>query len=204
MASGSNRQVLESSVSDGRLNELLDAARDGSSSQLGRLLDAFRPALTQIADAQLGQRIRRRFSKSDLVQDTMLTAAKQFVDFRGTSAAEFQNWLYGLLHSRLVDGLRRHQQSEKRRQDLEVEQTSLSSLEDLSETPSALASLNEDARRLMEALQILPEDSQQIIRMRYLEDCTFEDIAAELDVSLSTVWRRFQEAAEILQARLQE
>lgn len=203
MTNDSNRQSLESTFSESTLNELLDAARQGSSSELGRLLDSFRPALTQMAEEKLGQRIRRRMSMSDLVQDTMLTAAKQFADFRGASPVEFQRWLHELFHSRLVDGLRRHQQAEKRRQNLELEQISLSGLKDSGETPSALASLNEDARRLLEALQVLPEDSQQIIRMRYLEDCTFEKIAADLNVSLSTVWRRFQEAAEMLHSKLQ-
>lgn len=192
----------EGSHADQELDALLLAAKGGSSLHLGRLLDSFRPALIQLADGQLGQRIRRRMSTSDLVQETLLTACDQFVDFRGVSPAEFQNWLLELFHSRLIDGLRRHQQAEKRRQNLEAEDTSLSSLEDSSETPSKLASLNEDARRLVEALQTLPEDAQQLIRMRYLEDRTFEDIAAELKLSLSTVWRRFQEVTSELHNKL--
>jgi len=195
--------LLECAVSDSIFCEYLRSAKSGSSSGLGRMLESFRPALMEMAADRLGLRVRRRMSSSDLVQDTLLTAGKQFESFRGETLTEFRNWLKELFHSRLVDGLRRHQQAEMRRQGLEEEGASISSLEGEEDSPSRVARLNEDATRLINAMDDLPADQRTIIQMRYVEDKTFEDIAAELSMSVATVWRRFQEATESLHIRLQ-
>jgi RNA polymerase sigma-70 factor (ECF subfamily) len=194
---------MECAVSDSMFREYLLSAKSGSSSGLGRMLESFRPALMEMAADRLGLRVRRRMSSSDLVQDTLLTAGKQFESFRGESLTEFRNWLKELFHSRLVDGLRRHQQAEMRRQGLEEEDASISSLKAEEESPSRVARLNEDATRLINAMDELPADQRTIIQMRYVEDKTFEDIAAALSMPVATVWRRFQEATESLHIRLQ-
>jgi|GEM_PF-687031 len=197
-----DKNGLDSSASDSHLNLFLNAAKEGSQSGLGRLLEAFRPSLMLMADQNLEQRLRRRMSSSDVVQDTMLTAGKQFESFRGTTSGEFREWLLELFHSRLVDGIRRHQVAEIRRQSLEDEQLSLSDLLSREETPSVAARLNEDATLLLKALEALPTHLQRVIHLRYLENRTFEEIAAETSVSVATVWRQFQEAVEALQKQL--
>ncbi len=193
---------LDSSASDSHLTLFLNAAKERSQSGLGRLLEAFRPSLIMMADQNLEQRLRRRMSSSDVVQDTMLTAGKQFESFRGTTSGEFREWLLELFHSRLVDGIRRHQVAEIRRQSLEDEQLSLSDLLSREETPSVVARLNEDATLLLKALEALPTNLQRVIHLRYLENRTFEEIASQTNVSVATVWRRFQEAVEALQKLL--
>ena len=198
-----DRNGLESTASDSDLACFLQMARDGSNSGLGQLLESFRPALMEIADQKLGQRLRRRMSLSDLVQDTMLTAGKQFESFAGNTSSEFKNWLRELFHSRLVDGLRRHQVAEKRRQELEDDKASVNSLADPAPSPSGIAALHEDASVLLQSLQQLPADYQKIIHLRYLQNRTFEEISTELAMPLSTVWHRFHEAVEALQFLVQ-
>lgn len=194
---------LASSASDSDLAHFLQKARNGSNSGLGELLESFRPALMEIADQKLGQRFRRRMSLSDLIQDTMMTAGKQFELFEGDTANEFRNWLRELFHSRLVDGLRRHQVAEKRRLGREDEKTSVSELEDPAASPSAIAALHEDASLLLQSLQKLPAQYQKIIHLRYLQNLTFEQISRELEMPLSTVFYRFHEAVEALQLLVQ-
>jgi RNA polymerase sigma-70 factor (ECF subfamily) len=194
---------LECLLSETKFNEYMSVAKQGSRSGLGNLLEAFRPALIDMAEQKLGGRIRRRMSSSDLVQDTLLTAGNQFESFRGSSLPEFQQWLRELFHSRLIDGLRRHQIAEKRRQDSEDEYLSLSSLTSQNDTPSVLVSRQEEATRILEALENLSDEHQRVIQLRYIENLTFEAIAEHLNVSVATVWRRFHEAVESLQRRLQ-
>lgn len=194
---------LDSSASDSDLARYLNAAKDGSLSGLGQLLDSFRPALMEIADQKVGQRLRRRMSLSDLVQDTMLTAGKQFASFDGNTSSEFRQWLRELFHSRLVDGLRRHQVAEKRRQDLEDEKASVNEIADQAPSASRVAALQEDADLLLHSLQQLTVDSQKIIHLRYLQNRTFEEISTELNMPLSTVWHRFHEAVVALQLLMQ-
>ena len=189
---------FECSVSDSVFSEYMTMARNGSSTALGAMLESFRPSLTELAEARLGVRVRRRMSSSDLVQDTMLTAGQQFEQFRGDSLTEFRRWLIELFQSRLVDGLRRHQLAEKRSQNHEDENPSLSGIQALEVSPAELAELKEEADHLLQAISFLPHEQQAIIRLRYMENHTFEEIAVQLGNSVPTVWRRFQEATETL------
>src|SRR5436190_9018052 len=76
---------------------LLSGARDGDEQQLGKLLTLYRNYLTILASTQLDARLRRRFSPSDLVQEALLGAYRDFPKFRGTSERELLAWLRQIL-----------------------------------------------------------------------------------------------------------
>src|SRR4051812_43409404 len=76
---------------------LLREARDGNEQQLGRLLTLYRNYLTILATTQLDARLRRRISPSDLVQEAMLGAYRDFLKFRGSSERELLAWLRQIL-----------------------------------------------------------------------------------------------------------
>jgi len=77
--------------------ELLLTARGGDEQQLGRLLQLYRNYLTILATTQLDARLRRRISPSDLVQEAMLGAYRDFAQFRGVSERELLGWLRQIL-----------------------------------------------------------------------------------------------------------
>ena len=181
---------------------IIERARESSGSQLGELLEYFRPHLKSFADRSVGTKLRRRMSPSDLVQDTMLSATGQFHSFRGQTELELQAWLMELMRSRLVDGLRRHKFAERRRIDREVP-CSGSKIADASPTPVQLAAARDDAQDLLKIIEQLSPESQQIVRMRYLENHSFESIAQTMGMSLTTVWRHWASALERIKLRLQ-
>ncbi len=53
--------------------------------------------LTILASTQLDKRLQRRLSPSDLVQDTLLAAQRDFPDFRGQCERELLGWLRQIL-----------------------------------------------------------------------------------------------------------
>ena len=181
---------------------ILESARDDEGSHLGELLERFRPQLKSFADRSVGAKLRRRMSPSDLVQDTMLSATGQFHSFRGQSEAELKAWLMELIRSRLADGLRRHKFAERRRIDREVS-CSGSNIADASPTPVQLATARDDAQDLLNIIEQLSPESQQIVRLRYLENHSFESIAQTMGMSLTTVWRHWATALERIKLRLQ-
>ena len=61
-----------------RVEELIGAARRGEKDQLGRLLQFYFNYLTVLASTQLDNRLRRRVNPSDLVQETLLAAHRDF------------------------------------------------------------------------------------------------------------------------------
>lgn len=183
---------------------LIEKSRAGSISSLGTLLEIFRPDLSKRAKSDLNAELQRRMSMSDLVQETMLTACCRFREFRGNTFLELEAWLIRILKTRLIDGIRRHQVAESRRQRQELPAAVLGEIADDGLSPSGLLMLQEEAVMLLEAVQKLPEESQQLIHMRYVENETFESIALKLNVPLSTVWRRFRESTLALHQSLQQ
>jgi RNA polymerase sigma-70 factor (ECF subfamily) len=76
---------------------LLERARRREVEPLGGLLQLYRNYLTILATTQLDPRLRRRMSPSDLVQETMLAACRDFDQFRGVSERELLAWLRQIL-----------------------------------------------------------------------------------------------------------
>jgi len=191
----------DDSAPEATVEALIADARVGSDEQLGDLLQMFQPELTRLADEHIGAQLKRRMSTSDLVQETLLSANQQFSSFRGQSAQEFRCWLKDVFFSRLVDGIRRHRNAECRTVTRE-EPGEHRPQPDPGESPSTLTSMNEEARRLLEALDDLPGELQDVVRMRYLDDMTFEAMAERSEVSVATVWRRWEDAVQRLRLNL--
>jgi RNA polymerase sigma-70 factor (ECF subfamily) len=83
--------------------ELLRRARGGDRAALGRLLEGVGPMLLRQARGALDQRLRARMGASDLVQSSLLEAARDFGSFAGRTAAELRGWLRGILRRNLLD-----------------------------------------------------------------------------------------------------
>ena len=102
------------SASQTTTGRLLDAAREGKEECLGRLLQLYCNYLKLMAMAQLDQKLRARMSPSDVVQETLFEAHRDFAQFRGSSEAEFLAWLRRILVNNLARVVERHVLAEKR------------------------------------------------------------------------------------------
>src|SRR5262249_1313717 len=81
----------------------LAAARTGSTDALGRLLDEYRPYLLGIANEEFDADLRARGGPSDLVQESLMEASRDFANFRGRQQEELLAWLRGILRNNLAD-----------------------------------------------------------------------------------------------------
>jgi RNA polymerase sigma-70 factor (ECF subfamily) len=171
---------------------LLEAKRGGTVEQ-GKLLSLYSNYLKILAQTQLDRRIRRRVSASDLVQETMLEAHRDFSDFRGVTTAEFVGWLRRILVHNLIRVTEKHLQTDKRdvrrevyihRLHASIEQSN-SRLEHVlvghHESPSSALGRHERMRLLADAMAKLPKDHRQIILMRHIEGLPFAEIATQMD-----------------------
>src|SRR4029078_865591 len=86
--SGQRRSDKLSSASSSRSsgNALIRRAGRGSKSSVGSLLEHYRIYLVVLAPTQIEKRLQPRVSPSDVVQETMLRAHKNFAQFRGNNA----------------------------------------------------------------------------------------------------------------------
>jgi RNA polymerase sigma-70 factor (ECF subfamily) len=159
----------------------LHRARQGDRSALGELLESFRPYLRCIVRAWEGGRLQGKMSESDLVQDGLLEAHRSFDTFRGTTVEELAGWLRQIVARTTGHALRAHLETAKRDAAREQSLDGLSSaVADSADTPGTQAIRHEQAAQLAAALSRLPEDMQQVLLARHLENVSYEVLAERL------------------------
>lgn len=182
--------------------ELLARAKAEGGEQFGQLLELYRDYLRLLASLEIGQRLQLKMDSSDLVQETMLKAHKDFHGFRGTSEAEFAAWLRKVLISVLCGALRKYLGTQKRDIRLEralqadIERSSLllgRGFADPHSSPSQQASKREQSVLVASALGRLPKDYRDVLILRHINDLTFPEISRQMGRSLDSVeklWMR--------------
>lgn len=163
---------------------LLAQARAGDQQALGRLLEEYREYLRLLARPRVGRNLQVRLDPSDLVQDALFEAHRDFRQFLGGTEAELTAWLRRILVRNLTDQLKHHQSQKRdygREQSLEVlVQQAHEALAAPLSTPSGQAVRREQAVVLASALARLPEDYREVITRRHLEGQSFDAIAMAL------------------------
>ena len=101
--------------------ELLARAANEDGEALGQLLGLYRDYLRLLAGLEIGRRLQVKLDASDLVQETMMEAHKDFGTFRGASEAELVAWLRQIMASVLCGQLRKYLGTQKR--DIRLERT---------------------------------------------------------------------------------
>ncbi|WP_145389303.1 sigma-70 family RNA polymerase sigma factor [Stieleria neptunia] len=179
--------------------EKLDLARGGDAESLGELLTLYRNYLTILATTQLDHRLRRRMSPSDLVQETMLAAHRDFQTFRGGSEGELLAWLRQILVNSLRNAIDTHLNAQKRdlRRDVSIDRVSqaldnsaanfANVLADRGPSPSEPMRKQEKSVALANQLSKLRPEYRDVIVLRILQGLSFNEIAERLDRKPGTV-----------------
>lgn len=175
-----------------RIDQLLHAARAAGGDALGQLLQVYRNYLTILATTQLDRRLQRRVSPSDLVQEAMLAAHRDFQQFRGQSEREFIAWLRQILIHCWHHAIEQHVRSRKRDVRCEVaiervnsalDQSALALAEiaiDPGPSPSAALARRENAVAIADLLARLKPEYRDVIVLRNLQGLSFDEIAERL------------------------
>jgi len=174
---------------DTSVRTLLSQARDGNAMTLGRLLQLYRNYLTILATAQLDTRLRRRLSPSDLVQECMLGAFRDFSQFCGSTERELLAWLRRILIHCLHHAYERHIRAGRRdlRREISLDEINRSldrsaarlrrDFGDQEASPSAPTHERERAVEMADKLAVLRPDYRDVIVLRNLQGLSFEEIA---------------------------
>ena len=199
----------EKLVGEGDIARWLAAARRGSREALGRVLEACRPYLLQVANEEIDSDLRGKVGASDLVQETFLEAQRDFAGFHSRSEEELLAWLRQILCNNLANLTRQYCQTAKRHVHREVLLAD-APLEELVEpltdhvaSPSAQARERERDEALERALLQLPEAQQQVIRLRNYERLSFEEAGRRMGRSAEAARKLWGRAVERLQQILE-
>lgn len=163
-------------------------------------LGSLRPWLKLVAERELPAVLRGRVEASDIVQQTLLDAWRAMQGFRGTTQAERLAWLRMILRRVVLQQGRSRFGTQKRcgerlRSELALTDSRIELLAGGEQpTPPEQAAANEAALLLAQALEALPAEDQQFIRLRHFDELSHEEIATRLGCSGATVRMRWVRA----------
>jgi RNA polymerase sigma-70 factor (ECF subfamily) len=195
------------------ISELIQRCRNGEQAARDELFHRYRHYLWVLAQAQLGRHLRAKCDPSDLVQQTLLEAHRDFVHFAGNHEGELLAWMRQILAHNLFNETRRFA-AQQRNAAREVSLDQLrAGLEHSSvvlgrclaanvETPSQAASQREAAVRLADTLARLPEDYRTVLLLRVFEGLPAEEVAERMDRSAGAVRMLQLRALTALRAEL--
>ena len=182
----------------GRPSDLIRRCRAGEAAAREQLFDRYYHYLHVLAQAQLGRQLRAKCTASDLVQQTLLEAHRDFAAFQGEHEPELLAWLRRILAHNLFNEARHfaaRQRDAAREVSLEQVQAGIDRssvalgrcLAAGGPSPSQLASKRESAVRLADALARLPEDYQTVLLLRVFEELPAEEVAQRMGRSAGAV-----------------
>ena len=200
-AAGYEAQMDQSLPSEDRMTvceveQLLGDARQGSREPL---LQLYRNYLNILATTQLDRRLRQRVSASDLVQEAMLAAHRDFGKFRGGTEREFLAWLRQILIHCLHHAVETHVKAQRRdvRCEISLDQAGLALdcsavnlehvLADPGPSPSSPARQRERAVALADQLAKLRPEYREVIVLRNLQGLSFEEIAQRMNRKVGAI-----------------
>lgn len=168
------------------------------------------PASLLVAiECRMGRFLRERMTAEDILQDVLCLAWRERRRFEWRGRRAFRAWLLTLIDNRIRDA-RRHEEAQRRGGGAET--VPFSALRHPgsngssgsrtptpidSTTPSRLAIYSERAAAMRAALNALPEELREVVRLRLFEQQPFDEIAALLRLGVGAVAHRFRKGVEI-------
>ncbi len=180
-------------------DELVAAARAGSADAIEALLDKYQQrifgfGLRMCGDAE---------DAKEVLQDTLLAAARNVKDFRGGSS--LSTWLYTIARSFCIKRRRRTKYAPAEELSLDALDAALPAA---GLAPDEIASQREVRRALAGVIESLAPDSREVLVLRDIEGLTAPEVAEITGTSLEAVKSRLHRARasvrELLAARLGE
>ena len=177
---------------------------------LNNYLSGDRSAISELIERH-SQRVRNYIGMmvkdddiaNDIFQETFIKAVKVIDEGRYTDSGKFLSWVLRIAHNRVLDHFRREKAS---RQINEAEAGydmigSLRIAEPNTEDEMVQGEVEQTVRNL---INLLPEDQQEVIRLRYYSKLSFAEIAEQTDVSINTALGRMRYALINLRKLIKE
>ncbi len=183
----------------GEFQTRIRAAKSGDVDAFAELFEVLRPATTAVAYRLVGPN-----DADDVVMDTYLKAWKALPRFNERSS--LKTWLYRIAHNCAMDYLRaRGRRLERIMPQDEVDDRDIGELEDQKASlPSASIEKDEMVTAVRGALAEMDEMHRVVLELRFMDDLSYADIAAAMDVSIGTVMSRLFNAKRKLQRIMRE
>jgi RNA polymerase sigma factor (sigma-70 family) len=145
--------------------------------------------------------VHRDADAQDIVQEAFLRAFRYFESFRGGNE---RAWLLGIVRNTCYDWFKQHRQHDSHTAfDEELHGHLQAQGQTTPNDPETLMTQRDDALQLNQALRQLPLEFREVVVLRDLEELSYKEIAALIDIPLGTVMSRLSRGRKLLSAHLQ-
>lgn len=186
-----------------------DPLRDDSPEVWDRLVQALGPAsmLVCIQD-RMGSALRAHASSEDVWQETLLHVWRDRGRCEWRGLRPFRRWVLQVVENRIRDMAERLSAAKRgggrpdARLDADPGEGALPPPV-ASTTPSRVAAYLEDSRAMHAALEQLPAELREVVRLRLFEELPVDEVAQRLSIGVSAVKHRFRKGAASYQVTLE-
>jgi RNA polymerase sigma-70 factor (ECF subfamily) len=177
--------------------QLIDRVRNHDRAALAEFIEGHRRQLFAFIDRQLGAGLRRKLEPEDILQEVSAEAVRSLPQIELGDRDPF-SWLCQIAERKIIDSHRKFFEAQKRDAGREVglgagSDTAnpggglINMLVASMTTPSQAFSRNVKEARLQEAIQQLPNDQREALKLRYVDGLPSKEIAARLGKSDAAV-----------------
>lgn len=177
--------------------QIVESALRGDADAFGEIVRRWERRIYALAYGMLG----REEDARDATQETFLAAFRNLRGFRGE--AKVSSWLHRIAVNQCITRQRRARVRSETALEDETERGADSFSIAASLSPASQAESRERTEVVRRAVAALPPELRQVIVMKEFEEMTFQEIAATLELPLSTVKSRLYTALKQLRMRLE-
>jgi len=194
------------------VSELIHRAQEGEPECRDQLFAVCRSYLGVVAQAQVESWLRAKVDASDVVQQTLLEAHRDFARFQGSTEKEWLGWLRRILSHNVHDYIRHYRGTAKRqaRREVPLRDPAESYFPGAPEpaapgaTPSQEFLRENEELRVATALAEMPPDYQEVIMLRNFQRLPFNEVAKRMGRSRPAVQMLWMRALGKLRQELEE
>ena len=177
---------------------------------LNNYLSGDRSAISELIERH-SQRVRNYIGMmvkdddiaNDIFQETFIKAVQVIDEGRYVDSGKFLSWVLRIAHNRGLDHFRR-EKSSKQVNESEAGYDMIGTMrfsEPTAEDNLVLSEVEQTVRNLIDQL---PEEQQEVVRLRYYSKLSFQEIAEQTDVSINTALGRMRYALINLRRMIKE
>ena len=151
----------------------------------------------------IGMMVKDDDVADDIFQETFIKAVRVIDEGRYTDNGKFLSWILRIAHNRVLDHFRREKAS-KQINESEAGYDVIGTLRFAEPTTEDDMVHSEMEQTIRDLIELLPEEQQEVVRLRYYSKLSFQEIAEQTEVSINTALGRMRYALINLRRMIKE
>lgn len=169
---------------DSDLDSVVHRYLEGDEAAFRVLLESQTPALRERIGRRMAPLLRRRVSINDVLQEVAIVAFERRARFAGQTRADFNRWIGAIADRSIQAQVHRHVGTYKRTLYNEVsrpDRGDTAGVVGSTASPSQHAIAAEVEERVLRAMERLPPDYREVIRLHRQEGASLQEVGERMD-----------------------